>query len=290
MSALAIVRIERKQASGLSQRLVAQTHARSAVEYALRNIANDSSWRTTYTNDVATTPVGLGPNSTGTMCWMLRDADGSLADADRDLWLKGIGRVGDCVQVSSVKIAAGETSSTLRSHSVVLDLGATQEDVRSTRWWGQYFKPQLPATANGWRITQVDLRIRRIDSNRSFRVRLYAAGSNFLPNGTVIESVDISSNSVSGTLQWFSVPLAGTTSMNNGDAVILAIETVSSGTPVRITHAGGVSGGNSGLMRGDPDWQTFDTSRALQYRVLGSYTSNGEVTAVAGSWIWDAAP
>lgn len=104
LAGLSIVRIERKQESISSDRLVALANARSAVEIALRVIANDSDWRNTYTNGVETTPQSLGPKGTGTISWVLEDSDGSLTDADTNLRLKGVGRVDNTVQVSSIKL------------------------------------------------------------------------------------------------------------------------------------------------------------------------------------------
>lgn len=106
LAGLTVLRIERKQMDVGSHRDVARMHANSAVELALRVIADDPSWRTNHTNGVETTPQSLGAGSTGTLSWILEDSDGSLSDADTDLRLKGIGRVGNTVQVSSVKLSA----------------------------------------------------------------------------------------------------------------------------------------------------------------------------------------
>lgn len=108
LSAVAVVRLERKQAEAINARLAARANARSAVELALRVLNNDSNWRTTYANNAETTPVSLGPNGAGTLSWKLFDVDGNLTNADVELWLKGIGRVGDAVQVSSLQIKADE--------------------------------------------------------------------------------------------------------------------------------------------------------------------------------------
>ena len=48
--------------------------------------------------------MSLGPGSAGTVSWIVEDSDGNLTDGDTDLKLKGVGRVGDVVQVMSVKL------------------------------------------------------------------------------------------------------------------------------------------------------------------------------------------
>ncbi|MDA1017122.1 MAG: hypothetical protein O3A00_22015 [Planctomycetota bacterium] len=104
LAGLKVARIERKRATSDGDMLHARANARSAVELALRVIANDSNWRTTHTNSVETALQSLGTNATGTVSWVLEDSDGSLTDTDTNLRLKGIGRVGNTVQVSSVKL------------------------------------------------------------------------------------------------------------------------------------------------------------------------------------------
>lgn len=105
LSGLTVLRIERKQSAVSNDRRTAKMNAASAVQWALRVIANDPNWRTTHSNGIETTPQSLGADSSGTLSWILEDSDGSLTDADTELRLKGIGRVGNTVQVSSVKIA-----------------------------------------------------------------------------------------------------------------------------------------------------------------------------------------
>ncbi len=148
LAGLTIVRIERKQASSMNDRVIARSNARSAVDLALRVIANDSGWRTTYTNGVETTPQSLGPNGTGTVSWVLEDTDGSLSDADTNLRLKGIGRLGNIVQVSSIGAKAVVGPQELRSQT---DFSSTSNDgVEHDKWWCQYLKVSLPAGATGW--------------------------------------------------------------------------------------------------------------------------------------------
>ena len=288
LSAMAIVRIERRQATAINNRQLARSHARSAVELALQQINSDASWRTTYTSGLETTLRSLGSNSTGSISWILKDADNSLTNPDNLLRLKGIGRIGNTVQVSSVEVRAGEVSTLLRSYEVANDAGMSINDLQSNKWWGQYFKPTLPANANGWVITSAQVRIRRDTTNRVFQVRVYSAGGGAVPTGTVIESVSVNSASVPAGWNWYAVPFAGATWLDKNQAVTLALETSSGSAPVEVSYrASGVSAANSGLLRGDPDWESFETDASLQYRVNGIYTTSDNVGAVAGSWLWD---
>jgi hypothetical protein len=284
LASLSVVRIERREAVTINNRLIARTHARSAVELALKAINNNASWRTAYTNGVETAGLSLGTNSVGTVSWSVSDTDGSLTNLDTTLRIKGVGRVGNIVQVGSLQVRAGETTGTLRNYELLLDLGHSLDDVKNDRWWGQYFKPTLPSNANGWHVTSAQIRIRRDNGNRTFRVRLYRTGV----NGAVLESIDFNSNSVPNVLSWFTVTFSGSTWLQVGESACLAVETTSSSAPIEISYkSSGVSAADSGLVRGNPSWYDFDSDEALQYRIEGGYTTSDNVSAVAGTWEWD---
>jgi hypothetical protein len=104
LTGLLLVRIESRKGDLHFERQIARNHSRSAVELALRVLATDPGWRTAYASGVETAPQSLGPNAAGSVSWNLEDSDGSLADADTQLRLKGVGRVRDTVQVSSVQV------------------------------------------------------------------------------------------------------------------------------------------------------------------------------------------
>ena len=104
LSGLTLVRVERERATMVMDRFVARSNARSAVELALLVISNDSDWRNTYTNGQETTPQLIGPSDQGTVSWVLEDSDGNLTDADTELRLHGVGRLGTATQVLSIEI------------------------------------------------------------------------------------------------------------------------------------------------------------------------------------------
>lgn len=105
LSGLLLARVEHRASAASRQLLTARVNAQSAVQYALRRINSDPSWRSAHTNGQETVPQPLAANVEGTISWVLEDIDGSLTDSDTDLRLKGVGRVGTAVQVSSVRIS-----------------------------------------------------------------------------------------------------------------------------------------------------------------------------------------
>jgi hypothetical protein len=295
LAALSIVRIERRQATTINNRLIARTNARSAVELALHEIGANSTWRTDHANGVETTPRSLGVSATGSVSWILWDEDGSLTNVDTKLWLKGIGRVGNTVQVSSIRLSPDDVfDNNLRSNAasdgIILGIGADgdSDDLKSDEWWGQYFKPSLPAGAIYWRISRVDIVASRRNSNRQFNVRLYQAAANGLPNGAAIDSVSVNSNSVSGSMNSYRADFSGEAWLAAGAGACVTLETTESQPPIRISYDTNVSASNSALIQGAPAWNSVDTGEALEYRVYGYYRTSDEVLPLAGTWVWDS--
>lgn len=284
LSAMAVVRLERKQAVSVDARLAARTNARSAVELALRALNNNASWRSSYSHNVETTPVSLGAQGTGTLSWKLYDSDGSLSDADRQLWLKGIGRVGGTVQVSSLRLQTSVIGPTqLRSYSSVYYLNSA--DVRNNMWWGQYFKVSLPSEANGWRITSVEFYCYKLSEGQSVRVCLYKTAAN---SGNLVDSTILSSSGFPATFTWYTINFAGGYLFDRNDGVVVSVEGDAATNSIRLRYRdSNVSEANSALLQGNPTWNSFETNKALLYRINGEYTTSSGVAPLVGTWIWD---
>jgi hypothetical protein len=293
LSSIAIVRIERRQATAVNSSLVARANARSAVELVLHRINSNPDWRTNYFHNVESPALPLGTASQGTVSWKITDSDGDLDNSDGVLRLKGIGRNGNTVQVSSVEIRAGETTGVLRKNEIVSN-GVYNDGqsgmLQQNRWWAQYFKASLPAGANGWRITSVAVRAVRNSTGRPFSVRLYRVSGG---NLTLLEGVEgLSSNSVPTTFGWYTVPFAGTTPLEVGDAIYLALYTTATTPPIRLSYDNDVDPPdniNSALARDRTNIEAddFTMSEALQYRIEGAYTTSNDVVPVAATWDWD---
>jgi len=103
-SAMTLARMKLKSAQSGNESTEAVILSQSAIEYAMANIHENSSWRNDYagSTEVPGTPLAVG---NGTVTFKLVDDDGSLSDDTDDLaTLYGIGRVGDTVHVQSVVI------------------------------------------------------------------------------------------------------------------------------------------------------------------------------------------
>jgi hypothetical protein len=285
MATMAVMRIERRQASALDDRVIARSNARSAVELALRVISDNSAWRTDYDHGVESTRLSVGTAKQGTISWVITDDDGDLVNGDINLRLKGIGRVGGAVQASSVQIQASASGpDVLRSWTT----SNSSDDLRSDRWWCQYFKPILPSDANGWWITRVDFWARR-DNSRTFRVRLYRPNAISAPSGALVGEAIVDSGGLSTLWGWKSITFDNPKVLDAGEGMCVTLETTAGSPPLDIAYSSsGVSEANTALIRGNPSWYSYETNRALQYRVYGYYTTSSGVQPVAGTWIWDA--
>ncbi|MGE3316531.1 MAG: hypothetical protein AB7O26_15555 [Planctomycetaceae bacterium] len=104
LAGLQLLTTKRQQTRTAGDLIKARSNAHSAVELALRVLANDPNWRTNYSSGVESTKFAVGSTSEGTVSWILEDSDGSLTDSDTSLRLKGVGRVGNVVQVMSVQV------------------------------------------------------------------------------------------------------------------------------------------------------------------------------------------
>lgn len=283
----AVMRIERRQATAYGNRLAARSHAHSAVELALRAMKTNTSWRTTYTSGVATTPVNLDTAASGTVSWLFQDTDGSLTNADTLLRVRGVGRIGDAVQAASVELQATLVGPAELCSQIVY--GST-DTLLYDKWWGQYFRPTLPADAHRWWVTSVEVNMRRVNPGRTFNVRLYQPTGSNLPSTTIVDQAAVNSSDVSTAWEWKSFPMSAVYSLAATDGLCLTLETSeSTTTPVEIRYSSGsVSQGSNSLLRGYPAWASLGTDKALAYRVNGCYTSASGVSRVAGTWTWDS--
>ena len=294
LAGIAIVRIERLQAGVVDDMLRARTNARSAVELALRVIANDPNWRTTYANGVETTAQTLGANGRGTVSWTITDSDGNLTDLDTNLFIHGIGRVGDAVQVSCLKVeTVSSAPAQLRDYDNLLNiLNLKNEKPDDKKSFGQYLKVSLPADAVGWKITSFQFFGKKENSNRTLKARIYEPLGSKLPSSTVIDAVDVNSDSFTLSSGWQTITFSGDYLLEPDQGVCIALESSEIQPPIRFDYYdGGVAEANSGFLSGDPGWDTFATNKAMRYRVFGVYvTAEGELKPIMGTWQRQASP
>jgi hypothetical protein len=107
--ALASLHMARVEVDGITNadRIArAELMAQSAIEFAMANLKNNASWRTTYIdNQQNPAATWYSPNSSDGFKFILHDNDGNLADDIRDnVTLTGLGRSGDATAAISVRL------------------------------------------------------------------------------------------------------------------------------------------------------------------------------------------
>lgn len=293
LAGLTVIGNRRHAVQAANDVLLARSNAYSAVEVGLRQIGNDPNWRTSYSNGVETNQFQLGAGGTATASWMLYDTDGRIDDADTDLRLKGIGRVGDTVQVLSTRVTPTPQTSQeqqLRSH----ESSANQAygEVNTDLYWCQYLKVTLPPGATGWRITRIELYCEKKNGGPDLHVKIYEPLPSNMPSTTVIDSVSRTSDSFLD-ISWQSIDFSGQYSLDPDAGVCIALEATGKEKKAPIGfyyRASGVSDADSALITGNPAWNTYDTNKSLRYRLYGEYTIGSGLQSVKGTWKLEPAP
>ena len=285
LASLAVVRIDRSRAEHLNDLATARVNARAALEWALRDIANDTSWRTNHPLGVESAKQSLGTNSRGTVSWIVEDTDGDLFDCDTELRIQGIGRVGNAVQVSSLQVEpVWEGPAVVRSYASIISVDMNEID--DNEWYCQYFKPNLPANALCWKLTKVTILSYRNTSNRTLNVKVYEPLPTNMPSSTVLYSASVSSNSFSAAPNWHEITLSDGDDLEADSGVCVAFEASASSGPIDVIFQNaGVGVADSAMITGNPTWNNYYTDQSLMYVMTGVYTTtDGEVVPLSGTW------
>ena len=295
LAGLQLARLERSSAGRSAELCTAAAHARSAVELAVARVNADSAWRANYTSGVETTPLPVGP--LGTISWILEDTDGSLTNRDSNLRVRGIGRAGRCVQAARVGLAAViQQTGPQELRSMTSTASQATDEVGRPKQWCQYLKPTLPAGTVEWAISRVEIYCAEKDDDKRFSVRLFQPQTNNWPSSTLLDERTTSAAAVGNTWRWYSVAL-NSVPLDPANGICVAVMT-EGGRPIFLAYRnGGVTEANSALIRGGLDkndnvnWQSYETDKALLYRVHGTYKqATGQVSVLSGTWQRTAAP
>ncbi len=293
LAGLTLVRIERRQAEAATDLLVGRRHARSAVELGLAAINADANWRTNSSQGVETASRSLGAGATGTISWILEDSDGSLTNTDVDLRLKGIGRVGNVTQVSSVAIASTGAPSAERMWLDEYRPGsAAQFSLQSGAAIGTNFLPTLPAGTVRWKITRVAVWCVTGNSG-TVEARIATRDAAGKPRD-LIDRVVMSTNSLPSSPGWHQITFPDAIGLAPDEGACVVFQYGSgSGTIAQITRGTNSLGSPSSAVLTSANeggtW-TLESEQDLWIKVYGTYSTSQAVAARTGTWTWEAAP
>jgi hypothetical protein len=181
----------------------------------------------------------------------------------------------------------GPTTGPTELRSYFASSGLNQQDIKSDKWWAQYFTPNLPVDAVSWSVSSVDIWVVREGSDSgNLDVGLYTPDGSNMPD-VKIDEVPVDPATLPWTFDWTNVPFSGHSGLDPGEGLILTLTSAEAVAPARLQlQAGSVSEPDSALITGDPAWSTYDTDKALLYKIHGTYvTSTGSVVQISpGSW------
>ncbi len=306
LAGLTLVSVERRQNETAGGTGFTRLNARSAVALGLARINEVANWRTTFANGTEMAAQTLGPSSTGTLSWKLVDTDGSLSLPDTNLRLHGIGRLGDAVHVASVQLVPETTEvGPILLREYTSSSSSSDDDVDSGKWYSQYFRPNLPAEAIGWRVSSVNLyldwRVSSVNlyldpySQRqgSATFGLYVPGAAYRPGSTVVDQTSVAISSLATSWGWKTINFSGVYSRAVTDALCLTVTSTNANKLAIRYRSGSASASNSALCMGRSswNWDAGVTDKALLYRVYGIYSKlTGKMVPAPGTWQSEAAP
>ncbi len=296
LSALTIVRIERRSSESSREIVAAQLHARAAVDLALQTVRSDPNWRMRYMDGVETKPLSFGE---GTVSWKLKDAstppDGNLGNHEDDpVEIQGIGRAGKAIWVHSA--IAVDTGASRELGPIQLKTAGRRtryNTVKASKWWAQYFKPNLPAEATGWRVTSVDLYLASSNhSTESLQVNLYTPDNHNLPQA-LVDGVAIPRSDLSSNAGWHMIRFSGNTNLDPTKGLCISLECTTENAAAWFAYDNRSNiDPDSALIRGNQasGWTSYHPRKTLFYRVMGMYTVPSGLTLQFGTFKRAAAP
>ena len=292
LSAILLGRVQMHTAEQSVNTKSARLYAQSATEIGLYSMNHAPSWRTIYSNDTWN-EMGIGR---GTMKWKLVDeVDGDLANnKDDPVRLIAWGMVGPATHKSSVRLATSVPYGLVESGPILLGsytskLLTEHENVKADKWFAQYFKPNLPPGALGWRVTSVLLYAARGDISTSTRVQLFKPNTSDMPSVNLYDEVVVSGDMLSADRRWRAFSFFGHADLNPAEGLCLALTTNDKGNGIDFEYAGLLlSDPNAAFIRGCPGWITYEASKSFRYKVYGIYMTDtgriGPVAIIGDSW------
>lgn len=285
ITALSIIRIERKRSANLSDIRQARTNAKSGVTFAIANIEMQGGWlngseeRDPIEGDVEQ----FAGSDSGSLHYSLREEENG------DLWLTSKGVAGGATQIVELQVERDEVESEsdeLQSNTDNND--AQTESVTKNRQWCQFIKPELPVDAIHWRLTGIHLVCRQKNWFKTLIIRVVQPDASNWPTDDEYDATSINSFFIGGNWDWRYFSLNGSYNIPAGEGACIVLTSTSGSAPIEFQHSSvDVTDGSNALIYGDPDWQDYDEDRAFRYTAYGVYTtSSGIVRPIPGTWRW----
>jgi prepilin-type N-terminal cleavage/methylation domain-containing protein len=184
----------------------------------------------------------------------------------------------DLLTISTLVPQGNESAETILN-SYDGTVGRDNYRMRSSEWYGQYFRPALPVDAVSWKVTRVRLSARTDGSPAGeCRVQLQQATVGKLPSGTVIEEKTLLESSLLGGYQEqeFAFTQAGGLSPTQG--LCLVVKWIADSVACQLWGFNANASTSDSFMvkstDGGASW-TAPAGMSLLYTVYGTVTTLG---------------
>ena len=158
----------------------------------------------------------------------------------------------------------------------------SEDDIKSDKWWGQYFQPSLPANATSWKVTKVKIRAKREGppTGETF-IQLRPAAGDMTPTSTVLEQVSMHENTLTSSFSWKEFTYSNVSGLSPGTGLCLVLEHENGTVAGKIEYqGGGVTAPDSAMLESGDQGSSWSvsTDKALQYYIYGTYTTTDSLT------------
>jgi hypothetical protein len=162
----------------------------------------------------------------------------------------------------------------------------TQANVSLDSWWGQCFEPTLPADAEAWNISEVQVRARQAGTPDGVTsVQLRHPKLDRTPEATPLESVDVVESNLpepGDLFTWWLVAFSSARNFSPDEGMCLVLVTDDKDSWELEYYPGGVITPDSGMIwsgAGEGGW-TAMAGASLRYLVYGTVVTRGSPQTV----------
>jgi hypothetical protein len=164
--------------------------------------------------------------------------------------------------------------------------------VKKNMWWGEYFKPALPAEALSWSVQDAYLRLRQKGGNQgSVSVALRPPTVQLLPDTTVLEEVIIPESELpleASSFTWVQIPFSSVSNLSPDEGLCLVARSFDNKAAAEIEYyAAGISLPDAGLLQSmaqEAGWY-IAADQALRFKIYGTYMYPGPTQTATRSYV-----
>jgi hypothetical protein len=178
-------------------------------------------------------------------------------------------------RASSVSGPAGQGAEILLA-STDGTTGLGDESITANNWTGQFFLPQLPAGATGWKVMRVKFRARVNGTalgSTYVQIRTASCG---LPDSTVLDQAVMLESTLAFGYTWQEFCFTAVPSLSPNTQACLVFQLASGVASCDVEHCGatGSTGGLVSTSNGGASW-TGNTDRDVRCYIYGAATTPG---------------